>query len=339
MIKKDIYNLSFDELGKFIVKISAQKFRTKQIFEWLYKKGVQDFEQMLNIPGELRDKLREHFYSGKLLPKNQLLSEDDTEKVVFELKDKHYIETVMIPVKNRNTLCISTQVGCKFSCAFCASGKRGFGRNLTVGEILQQVMYFVFVKKYKITNIVYMGMGEPLDNYENVTKSIQILNDANGLNFAARRITVSTSGLVPMIEKLKSFKLQINLSISLHAANQTVRAKIMPIAKMYSLDQLVRAAIHYYEKTNRQITLEYILMKDVNDTNSDASGLVDIAKKLKAKVNLIPYSPITKSTKLVPDAEAVQKFTDFLMKRHVTVTVRESKGKDIFAACGQLAGA
>ena len=337
--KKDIKNFNLDELKISFQKLEIAKYRAKQVFEWIYKKGCQDFSEMANLSAELRQLLDENFYFSTITVKKTQTSKDGTVKYLFELEDGNCIETVLIPNKDRNTLCISSQVGCKYKCVFCASGSFGFTRNLTSGEIISQVYFAKVISGVEIDNFVFMGMGEPFDNYENVVAAIKIMNDADGMNIAARRITVSTNGVVPGIEEFKNLGIQANLAISLHAVNQEKRKMLMPIAEKYSLSQLLRACEHYYEKTSRIITLEYILLKGINDKREDAFGLAEIAKQLKAKVNLIPYSPIFNEKVLKkPESEEINRFFNILVDNKISVTVRNSKGNDIKAACGQLAG-
>ncbi|MCP4481530.1 MAG: 23S rRNA (adenine(2503)-C(2))-methyltransferase RlmN [bacterium] len=337
--KQDIFLLSLNELERELLRLRIQKYRAKQIFEWIYKKGALDFGLMTNLSVSQREILYENFRfpTFKLLEKQH--SEDGATKYLFELHDGRLIETVLISFKKRNTICISTQVGCKYGCVFCASGARGFTRNLVASEIIMQVFYLKCIEEVKIDNYVFMGMGEPLDNCSNLEQSIQIMNSKNQLGIAARRITVSTNGIIPGIERLKNFNIQVNLALSLHAVTQEKRKSIMPVASKYSLAQVLKAVLHYYEKTHRIPTIEYILLKNINDKAEDASGLAEIAKFLKAKVNLIPYSPVSSSKHLRrPMKTDVDKFLDKLLEKRVNVTVRNSKGRDIKAACGQLAG-
>ncbi len=337
--KQNIKNFTFKELADFFEKLKIPKYKAKQVFSWIYKKGVNSFDEMSDLSLEIREELDEIFFISKINIAKTLNSSDGTSKYLFELRDGNAIEAVLIPSKNRNTLCLSTQVGCKFQCIFCASGSLGFKRNLNVSEILDQVIYTKIKSGVEIDNYVFMGMGEPLDNYENLEKSLEVMNDKNGLGIASRRITISTNGIVPGIERLKNFGLQVNLAISLHAAFQEKRSSLMPVAKKYSLNQLLRACQHYYEKTSRMITFEYLLLKGINDTKNDAIKLAEIAKSLKAKVNLLAYSPVFKNKLLRRTSdEELHRFSNMLQDRNVKITIRASKGKDIKAACGQLAG-
>lgn len=337
--KKDIKNFSLDELKTVFQKLEISKYRAKQVFVWIYQKGSKSFSEMTDLSFELRQLLDENFYFSGMKVKKTETSKDGVIKYLFELEDGNCVETVLIQNKDRNTLCISTQVGCKYKCVFCASGSYGFTRNLTAGEIISQVYYVKVISAIELDNFVFMGMGEPFDNYDNLVTAIKIMNDPAGLSIAARRITVSTNGVVPAIEEFKNLGIQANLAISLHAVTQEKRKTLMPIAEKYSLSQLLRACKHYYEKTSRIITLEYILIKGLNDKREDAFGLAEIAKELKSKVNLIPYSPIFNEKILKrPDSEEINRFFNILVDHKVSVTVRNSKGNEIKAACGQLAG-
>lgn len=338
MDKKDIENFTFQELKAEMKEISEPAYRAEQIFFWLYKRGTTDFSDMKNLAEPLRDKLSALYFMGVPGLARHLISADKTEKFLFRLQDGNFIEVVLISNKERRTVCLSTQVGCKYGCRFCASGIKGFIRNLTASEILTQILYLQFVLKHKITNFVFMGMGEPLDNYENVSKAITIMNDPKALGIAARRITVSTCGIIPGIEKFKQLKLQVNLSISLHAASNKLRDELMPVNKKYPLGRLIRVCEDFIKSKARMITLEYVLIKDKNDSPEDIDGLAVIAKRLRAKVNLIPYSPVSHFKLDPPTRSDVNIFINRLKLKKINVTLRESKGKDIQAACGQLAG-
>lgn len=337
MQRPDIKDLTLKELEKVLVKINHPSYRAKQVFSWLYKKNVSDFNSMKNLPLLLKEELDKKYRIGELKVSEHLKSRD-VEKILFELEDSRFIETVLIYAKDRKTLCISTQVGCKFACTFCASGEKGFVRNLTPSEIVSQVLYFTRTLKHEVTNYVFMGMGEPLDNYENLEKAIIIMNDPDGLEIGARRITVSTSGLVPGIKKLKSLGIQVNLSISLHAANNKLRDMLMPINRIYPLQKLIKASEDYIGETKRKITLEYVLIKNVNDSLEDIDKLSKIAKNLNAKINVIPYSEVENQKFKPPEKGEINLFVNRLLEKKVQVTLRQSKGSDIKAACGQLAG-
>ncbi|MFH1594497.1 MAG: 23S rRNA (adenine(2503)-C(2))-methyltransferase RlmN [Candidatus Omnitrophota bacterium] len=338
MNKRDIKNITLNDLIKTMTLMGEKPYRAKQVFYWLYKEGIHEFSEMKNIPKALKERLDKDHYISTIDVCEHLKSKDGSEKILFKLHDGNFVETVLICAKYRETLCISTQVGCKFSCAFCASGRNAFKRNLAAAEIINQILHFSHHLKRELTNYVFMGMGEPLDNYENVSKAIAIMNDQNGMDIGARRITVSTCGIIPGIERLKELKLQINLSVSLHAVNNRLRDVLVPVNKRYPLERLIKACEDFKTKAGRMITLEYVLIKDINDSPEDAIGLSEITKQLKAKVNLIPYSEIPDLNYQTPLPEEMKKFMDRLIRRRVNVTLRESKGRDIQAACGQLAG-
>lgn len=337
MNKIDIKDLTVQELKDRMKKKSIPPYRAEQIFYWIYKKGVSGFDAMNNIPKELRHRFDRHYRFGNIKLKEHQRSRDGTEKFLFELSDGNFIESVLISSGRRKTLCISTQVGCKYGCVFCASGVNGFVRDLAPSEILGQILFVQHDLGSSITNFVFMGMGEPLDNYENVSKAIVVMNSKEALGIGARRITISTCGIIPGIEKLKKFGLQVNLSISLHAVNDALRYSLMPINRKYPLKKLIDTCEDFIKKTKRKITLEYILIRNKNDSLDDADELSLIAKRLKVKINLLNYSPIS-GKKLMPPLEAkTVTFKNRLIRNKVAVTIRQSKGKDIEAACGQLA--
>ena len=338
MDKRDIKDLPLGELERAMAELDEPPYRARQIFFWLYQRGVRDFSEMTNIPRPLIDKLDQNYSIAQPDPCEHQHSTDGTEKFLFKLQDTQFVETVLIPAARRKTVCISTQVGCKLACSFCASGKEGFIRNLTPSEILNQILYLKHNLKHHITNYVFMGMGEPLDNYENVAKAIAIMNDAKGMKVGARRITVSTSGIIPGIEKLKESDLQVNLAVSLHAVSDKLRDTLMPINKRYPLEELIQACEGFKSKTGRMMTLEYVLLKGINDSLEDADGLAAIAKRLKVKVNLIPYSEVPGLNFRTPERKDIGAFMKRLTHKGTKATLRESKGKDIQAACGQLAG-
>lgn len=334
----NIYNFTLEELKKEISGICEPQYRARQIFSWLYKKGACSFNEMDNLPKRFIDKLNQNFYMAGLELSCHLKSSDKTEKFLFKLKDGNYIETVLIYAKNRKTVCLSTQVGCRFACSFCASGLMGFIRDLAPSEIIGQILFLRNNFKHRINNYVFMGMGEPMDNYENVAKAILIMNDPEGLDIGARRITISTCGIVPGIEKFKDLGLQVNLSLSLHAANNKLRDKLLPVNRRYPIEKVIRACRDYIAKSGRIITLEYVLIDGVNDSLKDADELSIIAKRLNAKINLIPCSGNPKLKQEPPQKRDIKIFSERLVKNGAKVTLRESKGEDIRAACGQLAG-
>ena len=337
---QDITGLTLSELEENLKESGYPLFHAKQIFSWIYKKGVLDFNSMSDLSAELRKYLKAEFFLGNLKLVKTLKSRDETEKFLFELKDKNLIEAVIIPAENRITGCISTQVGCKFACKFCASGLSGFKRNLTVPEIIDEALY---LKSHcpggKLTHLVFMGTGEPLDNYENLLKAIRVINSAAAFNIGARRITISTCGIIPGIKRLQEEELQVELSISLHAADDKLRSKIMPVNHKYPLVDLIKCCHEYIERTNRQITFEYILVKGLNSDLLSAQKLAMLLKNLRlAKVNLIPANPVLKPAgKIIPPSGSeVISFKDYLFKAGVNVTLRRERGQDIDAACGQL---
>ncbi|NQT22148.1 MAG: 23S rRNA (adenine(2503)-C(2))-methyltransferase RlmN [Candidatus Omnitrophica bacterium] len=338
MEKINIYDLMLDDLRKILISLKEMPYRRDQLLSWLYKKNVVDFKGMKNIPKELTEKLEKRLFIGSLKIAEHVKSVDGTEKFLLKLSDGNFIETVLIPSGTRNTLCLSTQVGCKFSCPFCASGKKGFLRNLTPGEIIAEVMAVKKISKDAITNYVFMGMGEPLDNWENVLKAILIMNDPKAMAIGARRITVSTCGIIPEIYDFTKLDLQVNLSISLHAADNSLRDKLVPLNKRYPLEKLIKACENYINRTRRLITLEYVLIKGKNDSIKNIEDLVEIARRLRAKVNVIPYSDVSVLGFSAPSREDTKEFLKNLTNRGINATLRESKGVDISAACGQLAG-
>jgi 23S rRNA (adenine2503-C2)-methyltransferase len=334
---KSIFDLSFKELEKVLIDCKQERFHARQIFAWLYKKGISDFASMSDIPSNLRDKLRENFpiFSTKIT--EHLYSRDGTEKFLFELNDGNFIEAVSIPAEKRVTGCISTQVGCKFACRFCASGILGFKRNLTSDEMIEEVLYSKNKSKNKkLTHLVFMGIGEPLDNYDNVLKAIRIINSPEGLNIGARRITVSTCGIIPGIKRLSAEGLQVELSISLHAPDDETRSQIMPVNKKYPVTELIKACKDYIKKTNRQITFEYVLIKNLNSDLQNAQKLSKILRGLNCKVNLIPCNPIKELNIEPPNKLEILLFKDYLLKEGINATLRKPRGQDIEAACGQL---
>ena len=337
-MKTHIGDLSLDELTAELEAMGERPFRAAQIFAWIYQKGAADFAACTTLSKDLREKLDERFTMERMAPADRKESGDGAVKFLFKLADDQGIETVLIPSGKRKTVCLSTQVGCKFGCAFCASGLHGFKRNLAPSEIVGQVLYLEKTLGLELTNYVFMGMGEPLDNFDNLAKAIRIMNDPRGLGIAARRMTISTAGFIPGIEKLKTLDLQVNLSISLHAVTDRLRSRLMPINTKYSLEKLVEACDEYIRTGGRMVTLEYIVIRNVNDSFDDADGLGGIARRLKAKVNLIAFSPLAGSGFETPSDGDVVRFKGWLEERKVNVTIRRSKGQDILAACGQLAG-
>jgi len=338
MEKKNIKNFTLDEISKIISSYKEPSYRAKQIFLWLYVKGVGSFQEMKNLPKTLIERLDAEYFLGNINLETTQASNDGTEKFLLRLSDDKFIETVLIYAKDRITVCISTQVGCRFCCPFCASGQNGFERNLDTSEIINQILFLKNNLKKEITNYVFMGIGEPLDNYENVFHALKIMNDPEGMKIGARRITISTCGIIPGILELKKLGLQVNLSISLHAANDTLRNVLVPANKKYPLASLVKACRDYLAATGRIITLEYILIDGRNDSLKDAEELSQIARQLRAKVNLIACNPNRQKNFLPSKPDQISLFIKHLTNKKVSATLRESKGVDIQAACGQLAG-
>ncbi|MBS1736953.1 MAG: 23S rRNA (adenine(2503)-C(2))-methyltransferase RlmN [Bacteroidetes bacterium] len=342
MNKKNIRHLSFDELNEWILKAGEKKFRSKQIWEWIWKMHATSFEAMSNLSKELREKLEAAFLLPAITTNLSQHSEDGTVKKRFKTFDGHYMEGVLIPVENRQTACVSSQIGCSLSCKFCATGYMERKRNLTYDEIYDEVALLneEAENKYgkKLSNIVFMGMGEPLLNYKNVLKAIERITAHDGLGMSARRITVSTAGVAKMIRQLGDDGVKFNLALSLHAANDKKRNEIMPINETNSIKALIEALNYFHSKTKNDITFEYILFKGENDSLQDADDLVKIYKQVPVHlINIIEYNPISNATFIKPDRDATQKFMDYLAAHRVNVRLRISRGQDIDAACGQLA--
>ncbi|MGL4403382.1 MAG: 23S rRNA (adenine(2503)-C(2))-methyltransferase RlmN [Fusobacteriaceae bacterium] len=339
--KINLLNLTKNELEKFVVENGMKKFYAKQIYQWLHQKMARDINEMTNISLKDREKLSETSYIPLLnLVKYQESKIDRTEKFLFQLEDGNSIETVLIKSKDRNTLCISSQVGCAVNCDFCATAINGFARNLNLSEILNQVYTVerrLLKKGEHLTNIVYMGMGEPLLNLENLIKSLETFSDESGINISKRKITVSTAGIVPAIEKLLERKVHIELAISLHSAMNEKRDLIMPINKAYPLEDLHTILKEYQRQTKRRITFEYILLNNVNASDADANALADFVHDFDHIVNIIPYNPVEGKPYERPLDKKIEKFVSVLEDiRKVNVFVRREKGTDIDGACGQL---
>jgi len=339
--KIDIRSLSLIQLQEHFVQMDEKAFRAKQVYEWLWKKSCVSFDEMSNISKELRTKLDEDFIINNVKIHNSQFSADKTIKNSFILHDKHLIEGVLIPAPERMTACVSSQVGCSLTCKFCATGYMERKRNLNPDEIYDQVVLIhnQAVENYGIplTNIVYMGMGEPLLNYANVMASIEKITSEEGLNMAPKRITVSTAGIAKMIRKLGDDGVKFNLALSLHAANDEKRNTIMPINEQNSLKALADALKYFYAKTKNPVTYEYIVFDDFNDNIEDAAELAKFCKHIPCKVNIIEYNPISFASYLNADVDKIEAFADYLRKQGIITNVRRSRGKDIDAACGQLA--
>lgn len=339
--KVNLLNLTKSELEKFVVENGMKKFYAKQIFSWIHEKFVRDINDMTNISLKDREVLKEKAYIPFLnLLKYQVSKIDRTEKFLFGLEDGNTIETVLIRTKDRNTLCISSQVGCAVNCDFCATGIAGFVRNLELSEILNQV-YTVERRLRKqnenLTNVVYMGMGEPLLNLENVINSLELLSDDNGINISKRKVTISTSGIVPAIEKLLERKIYIELAVSLHSAINEKRDTFMPINKAYPLEDLHTMLLEYQKHSKRRITFEYLLINNFNLSDGDANALADFVHDFDHMVNLIPYNHVEGKPYERPTDKKIEKFVKTLEEiRKVNVFIRKEKGGDIDGACGQL---
>jgi 23S rRNA (adenine2503-C2)-methyltransferase len=342
--KTDIKSLLFNELQEELREQGEPSYRAGQITEWLYEKRVESFEEMTDLPHELRTRLAKLFAFDRLDVVRVLGSRDTTRKFLFRLADGDLIESVLIPASpalygarsDRRTICISTQVGCAYGCKFCASGLEGFSRNLRTSEIVDQILVVERDTGEKIDNIVFMGMGEPLANFENVMGAIRIVNARWGLGIGARHITVSTSGLAPQIRKLADEPLQIRLAVSLHGATDEVRNRIMPINRRYNIETLLSACDYYVARKKQQLTFEYILIAGVNDSGEQARLLSRHACRLSAKVNLIPYNSVEGLPWSRPSRSRQEKFLAILREHGVAATLRREKGHDIDAACGQL---
>ncbi len=335
MQKKDIKNYTLEDLKKIMAGLGEPSYRAGQIFGWLYGNDVKSFDEMTNLSKELRAKLDERYYIFKSSIVNEKHMSGST-KFLITLEDNNLIETVLLKYKYGYTLCVSSQVGCKMSCNFCASTVNGFVRNLKPGEMLEQILTVQRQKNIRISRIVIMGSGEPLDNYENVMHFIRIINDKDGLKIGARHITISTCGIVPGIYKLCEENLQFTVAISLHAVTDDKRRMIMPVDKAYPIKDIIKAAKYYTDCTNRRITFEYTMIKDFNDTKKDAEELALLTKGILCNINLIPVNSV-KGKDFSPSSQAtITSFKKKLEERGVNVTVRRSLGEDIDAACGQL---
>jgi len=333
---ESIYNFTENELKDKLTLNGFPGYTARQVFEWVYQKRAQDFDSMSNLSKKMREFLKENFSIDKLSLIRGEKSPDRTEKFLFKLEDDLAIEAVLIPEKARSTLCVSTQVGCKFKCLFCASGEKGFRRNLTAGEIINQYLSVSDLKASpKITNLVFMGVGEPLDNFENTIKSINILMNSAGINFSKRRISLSTCGLIPEIKKLAKLKLGIKLSVSLQSADNSIRNKLMPINKEYPIEELIPAIREFNKASKDPVTFGYVLIQGINDSRDDAKKLAKLLNRVNGKANLIPYSGASSKFK-APTQEEVDAFSQELRRRGVFFTLRKSRGQDINAACGQL---
>lgn len=336
-----VYDLNFEEIENLVQEWGKPGYRATQIWNGLYDRLEDSMAGFSNLPKSLRSKLLDHFEFEGLRLIDEIQSEDrQTTKCLFELSDGERIETVLMKYKKRNTLCISSQSGCAMNCSFCATGQMGFARNLTAGEIVEQVLYFARVLQAegeKVTNIVFMGMGEPFHNYDAVMKSIAILNHSDGFNMGARRFTISTVGLVPGIKKFTQENSQINLAISLHATSNSKRSSMMPVNNRYPIEELIAACREYFAATGRRVTFEWALIQHVNDTEEEAQNLAQLLEGLICHVNVIPLNPTDEFAGERSDRDRVQRFKNILEQNGIPCTVRMRRGIDIQAGCGQLA--
>ena len=336
MLKENIKNYTLEELKEKIENLGEKKYRAEQIFNWIYKENVTSFDDMVNLPLKLRETLKEKFdlHIFKIITKQE--SKDGTKKYLFDVLDGNAIESVLMEYKHGFTICVSSQIGCKMGCKFCASTGVKFARSLEPGEIVEQLQAVERDAGVKISNVVFMGIGEPFDNFENVLKAVELLNHPKGLNIGARHISISTSGIVPKIYELADKNLQCTLSISLHSASNEKRSAMMPVNNAYNIQELMKACRYYIEKTNRRISFEYALAKENNDNLDDAKELVKLLKGMLCHVNLIPINKIEGGKFNKSTNENIMKFRDYLNDHGIVATIRRELGSDIDAACGQL---
>lgn len=336
MDKIDIKSMTKEEISDLLKSFSEPNFRAKQIFKWLHS-GVTDFSQMTNISKALREKLSDNCYIADVFPEEKFVSEiDGTVKYLYRLFDGQYIESVVMKYNHGYTVCISTQVGCRMGCSFCASGINGLYRNLTASEMIAQLLFPQKDLNIRVSNVVMMGMGEPLDNFDNSTRFLSLVSDEDGMNIGLRHISLSTSGVVSGIKKLSELNLPITLSVSLHAPNDEIRNRIMKVNKKWPIKELMSACRDYQKVTTRRISFEYALIKDVNDSDDCALQLASLLKNIMCHVNLIPANPVVETGFLKPDLSKTRHFCEFLNSRGINSTIRRTLGADINASCGQL---
>jgi 23S rRNA (adenine2503-C2)-methyltransferase len=338
-MKYDLKSLSFEELGSLVAELNIEAYRAKQISQWIFQKNAVDINDMTNISKQLRIRLSEIAFISCLAPEKINISQDSSKKFLFRTTDGYGIESVLIPERNHLTLCISTQIGCPVRCRFCYTGHSGLTRSLSSSEILNQVSAVLKAEGLgeKLPNLVFMGMGEPLANYENTAKSIRTLLSPWGFNFSHRKITVSTAGIIPPMKQLGR-DIPVNLAISLNAPNDRIRSFLMPINRKFPIKQLIEAAKHFPTPSRKRITFEYVLIKDVNDSPDNARELGRLLKSIPCKINLIPFNEHPAISLKEPDKKRVIEFQSILHSQHFTAPIRQSKGRDICAACGQLGG-
>lgn len=333
----DIKSMTLEEVSGMLEELGEKPYRARQLYQWMHQKLARGFEEMKNLPLDLREKLGNRFsYTDLKLVRMQESAFDGTRKYLFELSDGNLVESVWMKYRHGNSVCVSSQVGCRMGCAFCASTIDGLERSLLPSEILDQIYAITRDTGERVSNVVVMGIGEPLDNYENLLLFIRLLTDENGLHISQRNVTVSTCGLVPEMKRLADEKLQITLALSLHAAFDEKRKKLMPVAKRYSIEELMEACAYYFEKTGRRITFEYALVGGVNDAKEDAEALGGLCRKLNCHVNLIPVNPIKERGFVQSERDAILAFKNKLEKYGRNVTIRREMGRDIDGACGQL---
>ena len=332
---RSIFDYKLEDLEEYFESIGEKKFKARQIFEWIYKKHIYDFYEMSNISKSLSEKLNNEFSTDLLTIKTKQTSKL-TNKYLFELDDGNLIEAVLMKHDYGMSICVSSQVGCNMGCTFCESGRLKKVRDLTAGDMVKQIIMIQEDIGERIDSVVVMGIGEPFDNYKNVMDFVRIINSPYGIEIGARHITISTSGIIPMIEKYGDEDLQTNLAISLHAPNNELRSKLMGVNRAYPLEDLIDAIKKYIDKTNRRVTIEYLLLKDVNDDEKCANELADLLKGMNVYVNLIPYNETSHIEYKTSPKEHVMKFYDILKKRKINVTIRKKFGDEIDAACGQL---
>lgn len=333
----DIRSMNLEEMEALAISLGEKAFRGKQLFQWVHEKQADDFDEMTNLSTAFREKLKENYcISGVRQVEKQVSKKKDTAKYLFALKDDHVIESVWMKYHHGNSVCISSQVGCRMGCTFCASTLTGLTRNLTAGEMLSQIYQIQKDTKERVSNIIVMGMGEPLDNYDELLRFIKLVSCEKGIGISQRNITVSTCGLVDKIKKLADEKLQITLAISLHAPNDEIRRQTMPVANRYTMDEIIQACRYYFEKTGRRITFEYSMIRGVNDKEEHARELAGRLSGLNCHINLIPLNEVKERNCYRSTKEDIEKFKTILEKYRKTVTIRREMGSDIDAACGQL---
>ncbi|WOO87151.1 23S rRNA (adenine(2503)-C(2))-methyltransferase RlmN [Mollicutes bacterium LVI A0039] len=335
----NIYNYSQEQLEQLLVSNNIPKFRSKQIWNWLYIKLVTDIDQMTNLDAKTKDFLKQHMSIPQMEVVKHQSASDGTQKGLLRLDDGRLIETVLMKYKHGYSVCVTTQIGCAVGCSFCASGLQGFTRNLKAGEIVAQVIYWqriLAAKQERVSNVVVMGIGEPFNNYRNTISFIDCINDSNGLNIGARHITISTSGIVPQIYKLAEYPKQVNLAISLHGADDVTRSKIMKINDTYPISELMEAVDVYIERTNRRVSFEYIMLSGVNDSPTAAKALAKLVRHKNCHINLIPYNSVDEKDYKATPVDTINKFVKVLTDSKIQVSVRRANGDDIDGACGQL---